>query len=113
MIFMPYDGDLIGLPTNDNHLVFKWNVEGCKILFSAARQGNGMSCHFASDKRGLRRLREAIIAFTNYIFEHYDWCEMIIAKVTLPSVARLLPKLGFVELIQTEYYKAYIFDRGE
>ena len=109
--FTKYNGNLIGLPLNDNHLIFKWNVPGCKILFSAAMQGNGMSCHFASDKRGLRKIRQAIIAFVQFIFTQYPWCEMIIAKVQLPSVGRLLPKLGFALLAETEYCNVYILER--
>ena len=111
MSFGLYNGDLIGLPTSGDHLIFKWNEPGCKILFSAAKQGNGMSCHFASDKRGLRKIKSAISAFVEFIFKKYPWCEMIFAKVTLPSVGRILPKLGFSKLIKTEYCNVYILER--
>ena len=55
--FQPYAGDLMGLTTNENHLVFRWNRDDCKVLFSASRRGNAASCHFASDKRGLRHIK--------------------------------------------------------
>ena len=111
MSFAIYNGDLIGLPTSGDHLIFKWNESDCKILFSAAKQGNGMSCHFASDKKGLRKIKLAISAFVEFIFNEYPWCEMIFAKVTLPSVGRILPKLGFSLLSETEYCNVYILER--
>lgn len=111
MSFIQYGGDLIGLPANNKHIIYKWNVPGCKILFSAAKQGKAMSCHFASDKRGLRKIKQAIIAFVEFIFNEYPWCEMVFAKVKLPSVGRLLPKLGFVQLVKTEYCTVYIIER--
>ena len=111
MSFTSYGGDLVGLPINENHLVFKWSEPDCKILFSASKQGKGMSCHFASDKRGLRKIKSAITAFVEFIFKKYPWCEMIFAKVTMPSVGRILPKLGFSLLVKTECCNVYILER--
>lgn len=108
MPFQPYSGDLIGLPTSDAHVVFKWSNPDCKILFSASRQGNAMSLHFASDKPGLRNVKSAIESFVIFIFDKYPWCEMVLAKVQLPSVGRLIIKLGFELLTKTQYCSVYI-----
>lgn len=93
--FKPYEGDLIGLPTSDNHLNFRWIEPKCKVLFSVCQQGNGASIHFASDKKGLRKLKQAINEFCDFCFYLFDWCEMIIGKIQIPSVERLVVKCGF------------------
>lgn len=85
----------MGLATDENHLVFRWIKPDCKVLFSAGQKGNAMSCHFASDKRGLRRLRQAINEFCVFVFYAFPWCRMILATVNVPSVARLLPDCDF------------------
>lgn len=95
--FTPYSGYLMGLPTNDDHLVFRWNNPDCKVLFSVTRLGDVASCHFASDKAGLRSLAKAIDEFVLYVFCLLDWCTMVIAQTTRPSVGRLIRKCGFVE----------------
>ena len=95
-MILPYEGDLIGLPTDKNHLNFRWMEPGCKILFSVCRQGNAASCHFASDKRGLRKLKLAIKDFINYVFTEFEWCEMLFAKIVPNSVKKLAEKVGFV-----------------
>ena len=93
--FEKYNGDLSSLPTSETHTVFRWHEPGCKILFSATRQGNAMSCHFSSDRRGLRKLKQAIDEFCNFCIETYKWCTMIIAKIKKNSVVRLVEKCGF------------------
>jgi hypothetical protein len=98
MNFVPYTGDLMGLPTDENHLNFRWDNESCKILFSVCRQGNGASCHFASDKKGLRKLGIAINEFINFVFSEFKWCEVIFAKIIPRSVKKISEKLGFTFL---------------
>jgi len=98
MKFLPYTGDLIGLPTSENHLNFRWAEPDCKILFSVCRQGNGASCHFASDKKGIFKIKRAINEFCEFVFWMFDWCEMIIAKTTL-KIGHLLERCGFKKVI--------------
>jgi hypothetical protein len=93
--FTPYSGDLIGLTADENHLVFRWNKPGCKVLFSVARRGDAASCHFASDFAGLRQLKKAIEEFVLYVFWLFDWCKMVSAQVLRPSVCKLLEKCDF------------------
>lgn len=87
-----YEGDLWGLPTNENHLVYKWS-EG-EILFSMTRLGNAASCHFAS--KDLRGIKPAINAFCEFVFSEFGWCRMIIAAIAVPSVERVVKKCGYI-----------------
>lgn len=95
LAFLPYSGDLMGLAVNERHLVFRWNQDHCTVLFSLTRRGNAASCHFASDKAGLRYLKSAIDSFVNFAFWLFEWCEMVIAQVSSQSVGRLIEKVGF------------------
>lgn len=106
--FILYSGDLMGLPTNEKHLNFRWNNKDCKVLFSITRQGNAASCHFASDKRGLRKLKKAINEFVNFTFKNFSWCEMIIAKVRRNSVAKLCRKCDFVKIHSFKNFDLYV-----
>lgn len=94
--FIPYDGDLMGLAVTPNHIVFRWNVQHCTILFSLTQQGRAANIHFASDKAGLRHVKTAIDRFVQFIFSAFDWCEMVIGNVGRASIGRLIEKIGFV-----------------
>lgn len=105
--FYQYEGDLMDLPHDDNHLVFRWLEPGCKILFSVSRQGNGASCHFATDRDGLRKVKQAIVEFCEYCFDVYDWCTMVLAKTKKQSVGRLISKCGFEYVGRLDNVTAY------
>jgi len=94
--FVEYDGETSNLPTSENHINFRWVGSG--ILFSVCRIGNAASCHFSSDKSGLRRLREAINHFVEFVFGIFDWCKMVIAKVVKKSVGKMLLDCSFLLL---------------
>ena len=100
--FKPYAGDLIDLPTSDNHLNFRWLEPDCKVLFSVCRQGNGASCHFASDKKGIFKIKRAINEFCDFVFWMFDWCEIIIAKVELKKVEAIIKRCGFKKIIDSD-----------
>lgn len=104
--FAPYSGDLIGLPVDENHLVFRWNGPG-KVLFSVSRRGDAASCHFASDPAGLRHLKKAIDAFVLFVFWLFDWCMMVLAQVQRPSVGRLIEKVGFMPVTTIDEITVY------
>jgi len=103
MRFLPYTGDLIGLPTSKNHLNFRWVEPDCKILFSVCRQGNVASCHFASDKKGIFKIKRAINEFAEFVFWMFDWCEAIIAKIIISHqskrVGAIIERCGFKKVI--------------
>lgn len=107
--FVPYDGDLMGLAVTPNHLVFRWNVDFCTILFSMTQQGRSANCHFASDKAGLRHIKEAIDKFVRFVFSTFDWCRMVLANVDRPSVGRLIEKVRFMPV--AECYKGRFYMR--
>lgn len=106
--FFPYEGDLIGLYTDENHLVFRWNRPAMKVLFSVSRRGDAASCHFASDKRGLRHLKEAVDSFVRFVFWLFDWCTMVIAQVTTQSAGRLIMKLNFTHALTVQGHDIYV-----
>ena len=93
--FVPYQGDLMGLHADENHLVFRCRCCPGKILFSVARRGDAASCHFSCDKTGLRHIKEAIERFFSFLLWLFDWCRMVLAQVKRKSVGRLVRKLGF------------------
>lgn len=95
LTFLPYHGDMMGLYATENHLVFRWNGPGL-ILASVARRGDAATAHLACDKAGLRHLKRAIIDFVAFSFWLFDWCKMVIAQITRPSVERVVKKCGFV-----------------
>ena len=99
MKFIPYSGDLIGLPTSNNHLNFRWAEPGCKVLFSACRQGNAASIHVASDKKGVFKIKRAINEFCEFVFWMFDWCEMIIGKIMSKKLGLIVERCGFKKLI--------------
>jgi hypothetical protein len=107
-LFEPYSGDLIGLPTSENHLVFRWAEPGCKVLFSITQHGKSASCHFASDKRGLRHLKRAFNEFCEFVFDQYEWCKMIIAKIDRKSVCKLVEKCGFALVLERSNKYIYV-----
>ena len=67
MCFLEYNGDMMGMYSNDKHLNFKW--DSANILFSMCRQGNAVVCNFASDKKSLRKLKIAINEFIDFVFD--------------------------------------------
>jgi len=109
--FILYAGDLIGLPTSKNHLNFRWTEPNCKVLFSVCRQGNGASCHFASDKRGIFKIKRAINEFCEFVFWMFNWCEMIIAKVKGNKVGLILERCGFTKILDGKI-NVYIRERS-
>lgn len=111
--FLPYDGDLMGLAVTPNHVVFRWNVDFCTILFSMTQQGRSANCHFASDKAGLRHLKEAIDKFVRFVFLHMDSCKMVIANTGKPSIGRLISKVGFIPFADCEKGTFYMRLRDE
>lgn len=105
--FIPYDGDLMGLAVTPSHLVFRWNVDFCTILFSMTKQGLSANCHFASNKSGLRYIKEAVDKFVRFVFSAFDWCRMVVANIQRPGVCRMVEKVGFKWVADSENAKIY------
>jgi hypothetical protein len=97
-----------GLPTSENYLNFQWVSPECNILFSVTQMGKALSCHFTSDKSGLRHLRQAINEFAVFCFDIFPWSCMIIARVNRRSVGKLITKCGFERLVGNGNNVVYI-----
>ena len=83
------------IPTDKNHLVFRWCRDECKILFSVCKRGDAASCHIASDKKGLRLLRLACNEFFDFIMLEFQWCNKVMVAVNKKSICRMVEKIGF------------------
>lgn len=110
--FAPYGEDVENLPYDDNYLVFKWLEPECDVYFSVARRGNAASCHFSSDKRGLRRIKQAINEFVEFVFYLFDWCNMVIAFITRPGVMRIVEKCGFFHAAHSDESEIFVRPRN-
>jgi len=106
MRFYEYAGDLIGLPTSKTHRNYRWAENECKILASVTFLGNAVSAHFASDKNGLRKLKDAISDFEDFCFNFLK-AEMILAKIEKKSVERLMKRCGFVFILKYKNIKIW------
>lgn len=106
LMFAPCRGEPALFGTTD-YLAFRWQGPG-KILFSVTQKGGAAYCHFCSDRAGLRHVREAFEAFSQFVFWLFDWCEMIIATTKeKPSIERVLMKSGFRLVARREGATAY------
>lgn len=95
VMFYLYQGDAMGIPTNDKHLIYRWHNNKCKVLFSVCKRGEAASCHVASDKRGLRLLKVACNEFFDFVMSEFKWCKRVMVAIKRPSVCRLVEKIGF------------------
>lgn len=87
--------DLMGAAFDHNHSAIGWNKKG-KVVFTFARRGDALDCHFAADKKALRYIREAISDFIAWVRKNILWCKMIIAATGPKSaVERILKSIKF------------------
>ena len=93
--FIPYYGDTEGLPTNDKHINIRWAYPGVKILFSFTQRGKAIVFHFAADKKGRRKIKQAITELCNFLFDNFEWCKAIVGPVKKASIVRIGYKCGF------------------
>lgn len=105
--FELYQGDTMGLTSNDNYVIFRWMEPDCKVIVSMCQRGQAANCHFASDKAGLRKMKRAIDEFCQFVFCSFDWSTMIMAIIERPSVVRLVEKCGFNYITNIEDKKVY------
>ena len=93
LTFLPCSGPIEGLHSDDNHIFFRWSKG--EVYASVSRRGDAISAHLSCNASALRRLKQAINEFCDYTFWLFDWCKMILAQVTRPSVGRVVLKCGF------------------
>lgn len=101
-MIIPLSGDDLGITSTENHILLEWRNRGKRVVFSATRHGNAMSCHFSSEKGSIRYLRIAIEEFISFVFDACDWCEMIVANMKQRSIRKLVEKCGFKMLDHLE-----------
>lgn len=98
----------MGLMTNENYAVFRWDEPDCKVLVSVAQRGNAANCHFACDRNGLRKMKQAIEEFCDFIFKVLEWCDSVMAIIEKKSVERLVKKCGFEHAANIDDLSVYV-----
>jgi len=94
-MIIPLNGDDLGVYRNENHTVVEWTDLVHRVVFSATRHGNAMSCHFASGKNGIRYIKQAINEFVEFIFNACKWCEIVVAITEKKGVINTIKQCGF------------------
>ncbi len=92
----------VNLPTNMNHLAFKWVGDGV-VYFSATKKGDALSIHLAATRKNRRYLREAVNEFCETMF--LNGINKIIGQVGSLSVRNLALKCGFKETLRRKAMK--------
>ena len=114
--FKIYIGDdLMNLPIAENYLVFEWMEGDARILYSITQQGKGINVHFASNRPGLRYLKEVSKDFTRFVFEKFTWCRMMFALVQMSVAEKIAKYCGFrfmmIKKVEDEYIKVFVLMR--
>jgi hypothetical protein len=100
--------ETLGVPLDENHGLVEWFDGGAIVVFSFARRGNALDCHFAANKKALRHLRQAFNDFCELVKNEVEWCTMIVSIVIKSSVKRLVSKCGFNHLLSNDEYSIYV-----
>lgn len=100
-------GSDLGVPRIPEALVVEWAEGSHRVVFSYAKQGDGITAHFAAGKESLREVKSAIDDFVEWIFWAYEWCRMIFAVVAVSSVKRVVKKCGFSWVADSGPYQVY------
>ena len=109
--FKPLTGNDLGVYHDKNfRLVECFNGH---IVFSYAAKGQAMTAHFAADKKGLRKIKEAINGFCDWLFASYG-CRFIYAAIGKDnkSIMRTVEKCGFNYLVDDTKHNIYVRDKS-
>ena len=98
--------DLMGAAYDHNHTALGWNKKG-KVVFTFARRGDALDCHFAADKKALRHIREAISDFIAWVRKNILWCKMLLASIEKNSVVKVVSSLNFKYVTTNQGYKIF------
>lgn len=101
------DENDLGVPRSVIYRVFKIESDGL-FVFSIARQGNAMNCHFAADKRAIWHLKDMINKAVDWIFANFSWCIMILSVSDKPSVVKLIKRCHFKHVISYDEINIYM-----
>jgi hypothetical protein len=89
-------------------LLVEWVEGDQRVVFSFARQGQGISAHFAAGRESLRAVKPAIEDFLEWVFATYAWCRCVFCMTKRPSIERIVTRLGFLYLTDAEGLKIYV-----
>lgn len=104
-------GDDWGVPRIPEAVVVEWKEDGRRVVFSYAKQGNGITVHLASDRANLRYLEPALNDFCEWLFSNYAWCTMLFGIIERDSIKRLAQRCGFQPLCPQGEYEIYVRTR--
>jgi hypothetical protein len=99
--------ETLGVPLDENHGLVEWFDGEAIVVFSFARRGNALDCHFAANKKALRHLRRSFDDFCDLVKSEVEWCTMIIAIINKISVERFILKCKFDLLSRHDDYLIY------
>ncbi len=94
-----------GVAVDENYMVVRHESGVC---FSFAQRGNAVMAHFSAKGPALRRIKESINDFCDWVFSALPWAEMIMAVIKKPSVVRLVEKCGFEHLFDGCHFQIYM-----
>lgn len=94
-----------GIAHNENYRCVKWR--GGNVVFSYAKRGDALTCHFAAKPDSLRLVKPAIDEFCEWAKSNYKFVKMFLATVDKPSVGRVIEKVGFIYLYDIDNFKVY------
>lgn len=101
-------GPDLGVPAIPECVIVEWANEDERIVFSYARQGNGITFHLAARKWALRHLEFAINEFCAWLFWAYEWCEMVFGMTARSSIEKVLKRCGFNWLTKIADLEIYV-----
>lgn len=104
-------GPDLGVPRIPEAMVVEWTEADYRVVFSYAKQGEGMTAHFASDKHSLREVKTAINDFVEWCLWAYPQCKAVFAAVGIESVERVVKKCGFELFAVAGDYRVYMRGR--
>lgn len=92
----PLTGDDMGVYRDENHTVFEW-VGRSRIVFSATRMGDALSCHMAFGKEAMREVRQSIEEAFDFMMKACPWCTMVFVNIFKDrhGLRRILERCGF------------------
>lgn len=87
-----------GLYIGDAYRVYEWSKNGYTVYFSATTLGKALSIHLAAPVDSRRCLRQAVNDYIEYLFDTYEWCDVVIGAIVPTSVVNLAKKCGFIHM---------------
>ena len=93
-------GDDLGVPRIEEALVVEWQEGARRVVFSYARQGNGITLHLAAGPQSRHAVPRAVQAVCRWLFQTYPWCEMLFAVIGRErrGIIKTARRAGFTHL---------------